>query len=312
MAFDLDRLPARRSATWDDYLRGVLIELGNAGVHLRGADLRIESDVPIGVGLSSSASLEIAIALAVIAIAGSQVDRTQLAKIAQTAEIEHAGTRCGIMDQFAVVFARAGSALFLDTRSLHFELLEVPESVAVVICNSMIERKLSEGAYNDRRRECEASVALLRSRVPHIAQLRDLSTEQLAIARDALPEVLYRRALHVVSENERVLAARVALVRRDLRRLGALMNESHESLRDDYEVSCTELDILVTLARGFPGVYGARMTGAGFGGCTVNLLDAACAQQFRTGIADAYRRETGIVMEVYDGTPSAGAQLIHG
>ncbi len=307
--FDLDRLPARRSGTWTDYLRGLLIELVGAGVALRGADVDITADVPIGAGLSSSASLEISLARALLAVAQAGIDLRDLARLAQRAEARHVGTRCGIMDQYAVLFGRKGKALFLDACSLQFELLDVPDSIALVICNTMAAHRLSEGAYNERRLQCEQSVAALQARFPQLSHLRDVSPERLEDARTLLSPLLYRRALHVVSENARVLEARAALVQRDVRRFGELMNASHRSLRDDFEVSCPELDTMVSLAQSMPGVYGARMTGGGFGGCTVNMVDAAVAADFRRDIARAYWQHTGVQAEIYDGTPSDGADV---
>lgn len=305
--FDLDRLPEQRRGAWSDYVRGVLIELQRAAVALRGADLRISATVPLGAGLSSSASFEIAVALAMLALADARMPPLELAKLAQRAEIEHVGTRCGIMDQVAVLLAREGCALFLDTRTLEYRHIPVPREIAVVICNTMVRHDLSAGAYNERRSECERSVLLLRSRYPHIHALRDLDMQQLEAARSLLPALLFERARHVVGENARVLQTADALRRGDLRRAGELLYESHESLRTDFGVSCPELDTMVALAKEFDGTIGARMTGGGFGGCTVNLVYADRAGEFRSHIATAFPRETGIVPEMYDGTPSAGA-----
>lgn len=308
--FDLARLPARRLGSWSDYVRGMLIELREAGVALRGADFRITGSVPLGAGLSSSASLEIATALAMLALADARMDAVELARVAQRAEMTHTGTRCGIMDQFAVLFAQPGYALLLDTRALAFELVAVPAQAAFVICNTMVKHELAASAYNERRSECEQSVRLLRERYPHIAALRDLPLEQLEQAQSVLSPRLLSRARHVVTENARVLEAAQALKAGDLARFGALMYASHESLRVDYAVSAPELDTMVDLARQFDGTMGARMTGGGFGGCTVNLVRADRAREFRAYIAGAYARETGIAAEVYDGTPSAGAGIL--
>jgi galactokinase len=307
--FDLDALPRQPSHDWRDYARGVLLELRAAGLPLCGADLEIAGDVPIGAGLSSSASFEIATALAMLAICNAAMEPLELAKLAQRAEIRHAGMRCGIMDQFAVTFGSAGHALFLDTRTLEFEAIPVPRGAAIVICNTMIKHKLAAGEYNARRRECERAVALLQQRYPEIRELRDVSEEQLLDARDLLDATAFQRALHVVTENDRVVRAADALRENDLEGFGALMNASHESLRSRYEVSCEELDIMVDLAREIPGVFGARMTGGGFGGCTVNLVESARISKFRESIARSYEALTGIRPEIYDGTPSAGASI---
>jgi galactokinase len=312
-AFALDDVSAARTGDWRDYVRGVLSELAAAGVALRGAELRVSGTLPIGAGLSSSASFEAALALALLAIAETAMEKTRLALLLQRAEIAYAGTRCGIMDQFAVLHARGGCALLLDTRDLTFEDVAIPASLAIVICNSMVRHDLAAaGAYNERREECEASVVRLRTRYPEVRELRDLSVEQLLEARDLLPSPLYERCRHVVGENARVIDAAAALRAQDFPRLGALMAASHESLRDDYAVSCAELDALVRLAGEFPGTYGTRMTGGGFGGCTVNIVERRDAQAFSTYIAAAYRRETGIEPEIYDGTPVRGASLVGG
>jgi galactokinase len=198
----------------------------------------------------------------------------------------------------------------LDTRSLEYELLEVPRNVAIVICDTMVKRELAQSEYNLRREQCAKCVALLLAEYRNITQLRDVSLQQLKTARHLLTPTLYKRALHVITENERVLRARDVLRAGDVMSFGDLMNASHESLRTLYEVSCDELDIMVSLAREYPGVYGARMTGGGFGGCTVNLVQAEQAQAFRSYITEAYHRKTGIAPQIYDGAPSTGAQIV--
>ena len=311
-SFELDRLPSQRLGLWSDYVRGVLIELRQFGVDLPGANLRVTGSVPLGAGLSSSASFEIAVALAMLALADAPMNMVELAQLAQRAETRHAGTKCGIMDQFAVLFGRQGHALFLDTRSLHFELVPLPAQTAIVICNTMVKHELAAGAYNERRAQCEQSVHLLRERYPEIRALRDVTPEQLLEASALLPPLILARARHVVTENVRVLQAVQAMRAGDLPAFGALMYASHESLQSDYAVSAPELDTMVALAKAFDGTIGARMTGGGFGGCTVNLVHAPRAGEFCAYIAAAYERETGIAPEIYDGSPSAGASVIHG
>lgn len=308
--FNLDRLPSERRGAWSDYVAGILVELTRAAVALQGADLKVAGTVPLGAGLSSSASFEIAIALAMLAIAQTQVQPLELARLAQRAEREYAGTQCGIMDQFTVLFARKGSALFLDTRSLEFDLIAVPADAAIVICNTMVRHDLSASAYNERRGECGRAVDLLRARHPRIRALRDVTLDQLLGERAHLPAPLFSRARHVISENARVREAADCLRSGNLERIGELMYASHESLRADYAVSCPELDTMVDIAKAFDGTIGARMTGGGFGGCTVNLVHAGRAGAFGSHMAGAFRRETGIVPEIYDGTPSAGACLV--
>ena len=310
VAFDLTNLPAKRAGNWSDYVRGVVFELRNAGVALRSCELHITGNVPIGAGLSSSASFEVAVALALLATAEAAMESKDLALLTQRAENDYTGTRCGIMDQVAVLYGRAHHAVFLDTRTLETQLLNVPTGVAVVICDTMVKRELSKGSYNERRRECEQAAARLSERFPSVAQLADVTLEQLTTSRDILADNLYRRALHVVTENDRVRQAAAALQAGDIRQFGALMNASHQSLRELYDVSIPELDTMVQIAQAFPGVYGARMTGGGFGGCTVNLVEAERANDFREHVSQTYQRKTGIVPNLYDGTPSDGAQIL--
>lgn len=306
-ALDLDAPGDRPAEDWSRYVRAVVAELQAAGIVLPGADLRVESDLPIGAGLSSSAALEVAVALAMLALAGVTLPRLEVARLAQRAEAERVGVNCGIMDQFAVLFGRADDALLLDTRSLAYEPVALPPRAALVVCNTMVHRALAGQAYNQRRAQCAQAVAELRRWYPGIAALRDVTSSQLtAHAREMTP-LLLRRARHVIGENARVLAAAECLGAGDLVRAGALMDESHESLRDDYEVSCEELDAMVAIARACEGVYGARMTGGGFGGCTTNLVERSAAPAFRRRIAEEYGRQMGIVPEIYDGTPAAGA-----
>jgi galactokinase len=269
------------------------------GYRLRGADLFIQTELPIGSGLSSSAALEVAVASALLDISGLEIDRTQLALTCQRAEHEFAGTRCGIMDQFVACHGRSGHALLLDTRNLGFELSPLPAEIGVIVCNTMVKHALASNEYNTRRAECEAGVRLLSARVSGLHALRDVSMEHLEKYCRDLSESVYRRCRHVIRENGRVLAASRALGRRNFVEMGRLMWESHRSLRDDYEVSCLELDIMVDLARRLDGVYGARMTGGGFGGCTVNLVRSDSASDFENRIAEDYRRATGITPEVY-------------
>jgi galactokinase len=312
-AVALDAIPETRSGDWTDYVRGVLAELRAAGIDLNAAELEVRGTLPIGAGLGSSASFEAALALALLGLASSSLEHAQLARLLQRVDTEYVGTRSEITDQYTVLHARAGSALFLDTRSLQFEHVVVPATVSIVICNSMIERPPTAAAASDeRRRECEQSVVRLRSRFRTIRALRDVSMEELMQSRDLLPSPLFERSLHVVGENRRVLEAAAALRGADVARLGALMLASHESLRTNYAVSCPELDTLVRIAGESPGVYGARMIGVGFGGCTVNLVKREQAEPFRRRIAKEYLRATGIAPEFYDGTPVAGAQLIRG
>jgi galactokinase len=293
---------------WSDFIRGVAGVLQGAGLTLSGANLLIHGDVPLGAGLSSSASLEVSVALALTSLSGIDLPRLDLVKLCQTAEHQYVGTRCGIMDQFIVGFGEAQRALMLDCRSLQYQLLPIPPHVRVVVCNSMVRHELVSGEYNRRRADCEAGVKLLQPRLPEIRALRDVTIADLEKNKDALSESVYRRCRHVVTENQRVLAAAQALQSGDTELFGHLMYESHASLRSDYEVSCQELDLLVDLASSRSGVYGARMTGGGFGGCTVNLLRSDSADQFQAEIATTYKEKTGITPEIYVCEPAQSAE----
>ncbi|MGB7600212.1 MAG: galactokinase [Candidatus Sulfotelmatobacter sp.] len=300
--------PARN---WTDYVRGVLIQLEREGVAIPGANLLIDGQVPIGAGLSSSAALEVATALALLSFSNHSMDSTAIAKLCQRAENEFVGSRCGIMDQFASLHGRAGSALLLDCRSLDLHFLSLPENVSLVICNTMVKHSIAGGEYNVRRAECEAGVRHFSQRRKTVRALRDITEDDLRQLGCGLPDVLLRRCRHVVTENARVLAASDALESGNLNRFGQLMYESHRSLKDDFEVSCSELDIMVELARKLPGVHGARMTGGGFGGCTINFVERSKARAFGDQIINAYQHATQIRPEVYitHAAPGAGRAI---
>lgn len=308
ITLSLDELTGPPRKHWSDFIRGVAATLQDAGNKLEGANLVIHGEVPIGAGLSSSASLEVATALALTRVSGIDLPCLKLAKLCQRAEHEYVGTRCGIMDQFAVSFGSAGHALMLDCRSLEYELLPIPPDLRLVVCNSMVRHELASGEYNLRRADCETGVKLLQAHLPGIRALRDVEIEDLERLEQELPEQVYRRCRHVVTENRRVLAASKALKSQDPDHFGHLMYRSHASLRDDYAVSCKELDLLVDLASSRPGVFGARMTGGGFGGCTVNLVRADCAASFQTYIAQVYQEATHIAPAVYICEPAQGAE----
>jgi len=310
VVFDLDNPQTTARGHWSDYPIGVAAMFLRDGRDLRGARLVIRGEVPIGSGLSSSAALEVATAVALTANSNLEIDRVELAKLCQRAENEFVGARVGIMDQFVSLFGEANKALLLDCRSLEFGLLPLSNNTQLVICNTMVKHELASSAYNERRSQCEEGVAQLRSVIPHVEALRDVSSTQLEQHRQQLREVIYRRCRHIVTENERVLAAGEALERNELSRFGKLMNESHQSLRDDYEVSCAELDLMVELAQGVEGVLGARMTGGGFGGCTVNLVEHQQIDHFKSVVAAGYQRETGLTPEIYVCSAVKGAEEI--
>ena len=296
---DFDNLAKSSSRHWSDYVVGVAFMLIREGHALRGARLMIASDVPIGSGLSSSAALEVATAYALATTSDLKIERVELAKLCRRAENEFVGARVGIMDQFVSFFGETDKALLLDCRSLEFEHLPVPPSAQLIICNTMVKHDLASGAYNERRQQCEEGVELLRTVLPNVTALRDVTSQQLEVHRKELSEVIFRRCRHVVTENERVLDAASALKQVDVAKFGQLMNQSHQSLRDDYEVSCAELDLMVGLARKVQGVFGARMTGGGFGGCTVNLVRRDKIDEFQKTLAAGYREATGLTPEIY-------------
>jgi galactokinase len=308
ITLSLDALSGPPRKHWSDFVRGVASALQDAGHTLSGANLVIHGEVPLGAGLSSSASLEVSLALALASLAGIAVPRLELVKLCQGAEHKYVGTRCGIMDQFVAGFGAAGHALMLDCRSLEYQLLPIPQALRLVVCNSMVRHELASGEYNRRRGDCETGVSLLQPALPSVRALRDVTTADLEKYKHLLPGTVYRRCRHVITENQRVLAAAKCLQTRDADRFGLLMYRSHASLRDDYEVSCKELDLLVDLASSRRGVYGARMMGGGFGGCTVNLIRSDCATAFQTEIAQMYAEKTGTTPEIYICEPAQGAQ----
>lgn len=305
--FDLDDLNPKPARHWSDYVRGVAVTLERAGHRLNGATLRVNGEVPIGSGLSSSAAIEVATALALLENSGLSLNRVELARICQRAENEFVGMHCGIMDQFISCCGQEGKALLLDCRSLEYKLLPLPEEARLVICNTMVKHELAAGEYNKRRTECEAGVNHFAKGRPAVRALRDVTEFELEAARADLPELVYRRCRHVITENARVLEAASALEQGDLDRFGELMEQSHRSLREDYEVSCAELDLLVLLAQRVRGVFGARMTGGGFGGCTVNLVNAEDVDVFKQIVSHGYQAQTGLKPEIYVCSVAAGA-----
>ncbi|HEV3040153.1 MAG TPA: galactokinase [Candidatus Angelobacter sp.] len=304
-SFDLDRPEPLED--WSDYVQGVALMLQRSEHPLQGAKMLVSSEVPIGSGLSSSAALEVAAGLAFLGRSNARDDHNQLALACQRAENEFVGARCGIMDQFIACNGQSGRLLMLDCRSLESRLLPIPENVRLVICNSMVRHAIATGEYNLRRSQCEEGVRLLARVRPGIRALRDVTRDELEQLANSLPPEILKRCRHVISENQRVLEAATTLEQCDLKKLRSLMAASHESLRDDYQVSCPELDLLVNLANPIEGVYGARMTGGGFGGCTINLVAVEAVSSFQDQISAQYRQHTGIVPEIYVSTASEGA-----
>ncbi len=278
------------SRGWRDYLRGVGWALADSQYAIAGADIAIAGDVPKAAGLSSSAAIEVALAGALTAAASITIDRTLLAVLCQRAENFFVGVQSGIMDQYASALGRAGHALLIDCRSLAAETVPLPPGVTIVVVDSKLARRLADTPYNQRREECEEAARTL-----GLDSLRDATTEMLS----RLSGDLLKRAHHVVSENGRVLAAAQALRTGDFDRLGALMAESHASMRDDFETSSPEIDLLVELAQRTDGVIGARVTGAGWGGCTVNLVRENAVDAFAAQVAGEYARRAGLAAEVH-------------
>lgn len=281
-------------AQWPNYLLGVLSEFKALGLELRGVDCAFGGDIPIGCGLSSSAALEGGFAFGLNELMGYGMDRIALARLSQRAENRFVGVNCGIMDQFASLMGREKKLIRLDCRDLSFEYVPFErEDIRIVLCDSQVRRSLAGSEYNDRRAQCEQGVALLRRHKPDIRSLRDASPEDLEAHRAELGPEVFRRCAYVVSENRRVLSACAALERGDLKALGTAMNETHEGLAHGYEVSCPELDVLAGAAQSLPGVLGARMMGAGFGGCTINLVEAEGLAAFETAMGRVYRDKLG-------------------
>ncbi len=278
------------SRGWRDYVRGVAWALQDENIPLRGCDMVITGDVPQGAGLSSSAAIEVAAAGALAAVAGATTAGRELALVCQKAENLFVGVQCGIMDQLVSVLGKAGHAMLIDCQSQTYEYVPLPEAVAIVIVDSKVPRRLSDTDYNLRREECAQAAQAL-----GMDSLRDATESMLA----ALQDPLRKRARHVITENERVIRMVDALRTRDLSTAGNLMYDSHKSLRDEFEVSTPELDLLADLSRACRGVIGARLTGAGFGGCTVNLLETESIGRFQINVVDRYCERTGLVAETY-------------
>jgi galactokinase len=309
--FDLDDAGPKRRGRWLDYVEGVAQALEARGLALRGADILLSSDVPVGAGLSSSAALEISVGSALLGVSGVELSKVELALAGQQAEHDYVGIKCGIMDQLVVACGSKGRALLIDCRSLEMSLIPLDtSSTAIAICDTRVKHELSSSEYNTRRAECERGVEMFRRWLPGIRSLRDVSLSDFRAHEEQLPEPIRSRCRHVVTENARTLRAADALRADDFGEMGRLMRESHDSLRDDYEVSCRELDVLVEIASSVDGVLGARMTGGGFGGCTVNLLGREALGTFQEQVAAEYNKATGKPPTIYISDPADGAREI--
>ncbi len=305
--FSLDKL--KRSRHWSDYVKGVAKELMERDYPVEGFDAVIGGDIPIASGLSSSASLEMAVSEACSVLFGFSLEAWEQIKLCRRAENHFVGVNCGIMDQFSIRMGRRGHGLFLDCRSLDYEAVPIPaDELVFVIADSGAERGLGATEYHQRQKQCARGRLFFSSINKSLRSLRDVEEDLLIINREKLDPVIFRRCRHVITENKRVLRAVEALKKPDIALFGEFMNLSHESCKNDYEVSCKELDLLVDLARMVPGVLGARMTGAGFGGCTINLVMKNRVEEFKQKVGSMYRKSTGIASKFFVTQPEDGVR----
>jgi galactokinase len=297
--------------TWTDYVKGVIDEYQKAGHQIKGFQAAFYGNVPLGSGLSSSAALEVATAFLLAQFNNINISGEAMAELCQRAENHFVGMNCGIMDQFISRLGREGHALYLDCRSLGYELVPCDlEGYAVVMCNSNVKRQLVGSPYNERRSQCEEGVRILKEPLGgDINSLRDITSKQLEAHKGLLPPLVYQRCKHVVTEDERTAQAVSSLKAGNLSGFGELLNASHESLRQDYEVSCEELEILVEIARKVEGTIGSRMTGGGFGGCTVSVVKEEAIETFTTTVLAEYAKRTGITADIYVSKPEDGARV---
>jgi galactokinase len=299
---------ARPRHQWSDYVIGVAQQLQRKGFEINACDMLVASDVPAGSGLSSSAALEISCALAFLN--GRHFEKIELALLGQRAEGEFVGMPCGIMDQYASVFGHTGSALQIDCRSLTHELVSLPEHVSIIAVNSMVKHELGTSAYRERVKECAAAVAALQEIDESVKSLRDVSLAFFERVQDSVPLLPRKRARHIISDTQRVLDLAAAAGKRDLREMGRLFVASHRSMQYDYEITCDEIDFLVDTAIKLPGVYGSRMTGGGFGGCTVNLIAPEAVAEFETKLTAAYQERYQLTPVFYPCDPAEGASRL--
>lgn len=309
--FDASALPQAAGHHWSDYPMGVVSILAGAGYKIPAFSLSLWGDVPLGSGLSSSASVEVATALAVSSLIGVTIPGPVLARLCQRAENEFVGANCGIMDQFISANGTKDHALLLDCRDLTFRLAPIPESVALVIANTMVKHAVSGGEYTSRRAQVEEAAAVIARHRPEVKFLRDATLEDLERYGAEMSPNALKRARHVISENERTVAAADALISHDLAELGRLMAEAHRSYSQDFEASCAEADAMVELAQDLPGLIGARLTGGGFGGCTVNLVEIEHASTFAALLKEKYEAKLGITPQIYICHASGGAHPVN-
>jgi galactokinase len=306
-AFDIASFGREPRGHWSDYPAGVLWSLRQEGIAVGGFSMSLAGDVPLGAGLSSSASVEVATAMALLGHAGVELPLEKIATLCRRAENEYVGAKSGIMDQFVVAGGVAHRAMLIDCRSLAYELLPLPEQVRVVLCNSMVKHAVATGEYGDRRDEVEAGQAVLRQQRPGVELLRDATLADLEACKDRMTAASFARCRHIITENDRVMKAKAALLQGDVKQFGELMVEAHASMRDDFAASCAEVDVLVEVAMGHTACFGARITGGGFGGCTVNVVRADGAEDFVAAVRREYAERTGITAECFVCEASDGA-----
>jgi galactokinase len=306
-SYEIASLKKAPKGGWSDYPAGVLWCLLQEGIAVGGFNLSLMGDVPLGAGLSSSASVEVATAMALLGHAAVELPMEKIATLCRRAENEYVGAKSGIMDQFVVTGAVAHRAMLLDCRSLEYEQLPLPDEVRVVICNSMVKHAVATGEYGDRRDEVESGQAVVRRERPGVELLRDATVADLEACRGEMSEASFKRCRHIITENGRVVRAREALLAEDMKRFGELMVEAHASFRDDFGASCEEVDALVEIATRQAGCFGARITGGGFGGCTVNVVRADEAERFVSAVRREYAAKTGIEADCFVCMASDGA-----
>lgn len=308
---DLETPLSKSGLHWPDYILGVVDQLQRNGYETEGFDCVFGGDIPIGAGLSSSAALEGGTALGLSELFGLSLSKMEMTVLSQKAENEFVGVQCGIMDQFASIHGKTGHVIQLDCRSLEYELVPFRNpDVDIVLCDTNVHRELASSEYNIRRQQCEEGVRILQKYNPEIESLRDVELPLLEKYRDELRPVIYNRCKFVVEENGRVIDASEALVNNDFDLVGQKMYESHAGLRDLYEVSCLELDILVDIAGTADGVYGSRMMGGGFGGCTISLVNKNATEKFAATIQKEYSKKTGNEIPVYRASIADGTKRI--
>ena len=306
---DLIQKKQAKKGVWSDYVMGVANEFVKGGYKINGFWALFKGFVPIGSGLSSSAALEVASALLIGALFDSEIKPEDIVRMARSAEVDFVGVRCGVMDQMTSLFAKGGNAMFIDCRDMSYTHIPVktPDSVFLVV-DTGIKRELGSSVYNDRRAECEEAADAIKKNRSDVKSLRDAKLDDIEMIKGKVKDDIVKRARHVVTENERVLKAKDLLSTGKLSEFGELMYQSHESLKSDYEVSCPELDMVVDAAKGVKGVFGARMTGAGFGGCTINLVMHNRVEEFKQKVGSMYKKSTGITPKFYVTQPEDGVK----